>query len=68
MESILERGTGRKIDDPILDHYVGYKKLSAEISDTPVPVVAIPQMPRSQVIGTIGVSKRPSGKNDINRK
>jgi hypothetical protein len=68
MEFILERGTGRKINDPILDKYVGYKMLSAEISDTPVPVVAIPQMPRSQAIGTIGVAKRPSGKNHIKRK
>jgi hypothetical protein len=45
MEFILERGTGRKINDPILDKYVGYRMLSAELSDTPVPVVLIPRIP-----------------------
>ncbi|MCX6921814.1 MAG: hypothetical protein NT154_01140 [Verrucomicrobia bacterium] len=44
MEFILGRGTGRKINDPILDKYVGCKMLHAELSDTPVPVVVIPRI------------------------
>jgi hypothetical protein len=43
MDFILERRTGRKINDPILDKYVGYKMLSPEISDTSVPIIAIPR-------------------------
>lgn len=42
MQFVLERGTNRKINDPILDRYVGPKMLSPEISDKPVRVVKIP--------------------------
>jgi len=44
MEFILERATGRKINDPILDKYVGFKMLSPEVSDKPVPVVLMPRL------------------------
>ena len=44
MEFIMERGSNKKINDPILDKYVGYKMLSPELSNEPVPVVLIPRM------------------------
>jgi len=48
MEFIMERHTNRKINDPLLDKYVGYKMLSPELSNTPFPVVMIPKCrPRS---------------------
>lgn len=42
MQFILDRRTGKKINDPILDKYVGPKMLRPEISDLPVDVVRIP--------------------------
>jgi hypothetical protein len=60
MEFILERGTGRKINDPILDNYVGYKMLSPEISDTPVPVIAIPRTAASQPSPLVAGQGNPS--------
>src|ERR1017187_836510 len=60
MEFILERGTGRKINDPILDHYVGYKMLSPEISDTPMPVIAIPRIAASQPSPLVAGQVNPS--------
>ena len=42
MEFILDRTTGRKINDPIFDRYVGHKMLSPELSERPVPVVRVP--------------------------
>jgi hypothetical protein len=48
MEFIMERHTNRKINDPLLDKYVGYKMLSPELSNTPVPVVMIPKMQAPQ--------------------
>ena len=51
---ILERGTDRKINDPILDRYVG-KMLKPALSPTPVPVYAIkrppPPTPSAHVVG-----------------
>ena len=44
MQFILDRATGRKINDPMLDKYVGYKMLSPELSNAPVPVVPMPKM------------------------
>lgn len=42
MEFLLERGTGRKINDPIFDKYVGHKMLAPEMSDRPVPILRVP--------------------------
>ena len=48
MEFIMDRKTNRKINDPLLDKYVGYKMLSPELSNAPVPVVMIPRMQAPQ--------------------
>jgi hypothetical protein len=60
MEFILERGTGRKINDPILDKYVGYKMLSPEISNKPVPVIAIPRIAAPQPSPLVAGQVNPS--------
>lgn len=64
MEFILERGTNRKINDPLLDKYVGYKMLSPELSNGPVPVVNIPRIPTPQAsLHVVGQGVRgPDGK------
>ena len=55
MEFILERGSGRKFNDPLLDKYVGAKMLSPELSNVPVPVLLLPRlrtpMPSLHVVG-----------------
>ena len=40
MQFILDRSTGRKINDPILDKYVGHKMLSPELSNRSMSVVS----------------------------
>ncbi len=42
MQFILDRRTGKKINDPLLDAYVGPKMLRPEIVDTPIEVVPMP--------------------------
>jgi hypothetical protein len=60
MEFILERGTGRKINDPILDKYVGYKMLSPEISNPPVPIIVIPRIAAPQPSSLVAGQVNPS--------
>jgi len=42
MQFVLDRRTGKKINDPILNRFVGPKMLSPEITPNPVPVIMIP--------------------------
>jgi hypothetical protein len=64
MEFILERATGRKINDPMLNTYVGYRMLSPELSNVPVPVVPMPRLvPTQHSQHVVGQGVRgPNGK------
>lgn len=62
MEFILDR-LGRKVNDPLLDSFVGRKMLSPELSRTPVPLILIPRAaaavaPDSRHVVTAGVKSK----------